>query len=340
MNTSARIAILVAVTTLASLFSLEARAESFMTVTPNPATTETSLLVTVTSDSFFCRLFDPVYLEGSVVVINATTFCDDPPPPEPPTTLYTLLPPLEAGIWEIQLNAADLPVNYPLGVIETVRVTVTDPRYGIKLEPHIATEDDEVIAHLQIFGTCPEFDTPEVSPGLIRIDGGEPEACVPFPPSILKHDLPLGKLEAGNYLVELHYRLNGTRRVAEHKLFIRPSGACVPSATTLCLNDGRFRVEASWTTGRASGSGHAIEETDETGAFSFFSADNIELMVKVLDGCATPLESFWVYAAGLTDVGVTLRVTDTVSGITRKYGSPTGSVFESITDTAAFSTCP
>ncbi len=36
----------------------------------------------------------------------------------------------------------------------------------------------------------------------------------------------------------------------------------------------------------------------------FFSLNDVELAVKVLDACETPFESFWGFAAGLTDVGV------------------------------------
>ena len=46
------------------------------------------------------------------------------------------------------------------------------------------------------------------------------------------------------------------------------------------------------------------------------------------------------YAAGLTDVKVTLRVADTVAGEVREYSSPMGTAFAPIQDTDAFDTCP
>jgi len=46
-----------------------------------------------------------------------------------------------------------------------------------------------------------------------------------------------------------------------------------------------------------------------------------------------------VFAAGLTDVEVTLTVTDTVSGQVRKYRSTLGKPFLPVQDTAAFATC-
>ena len=59
--------------------------------------------------------------------------------------------------------------------------------------------------------------------------------------------------------------------------------------------------------------GNAVEITPDTGYFWFFNQENVELLVKVLDGCMIT-DHWWVFAGGLTDVEVTLRVTDTQSG--------------------------
>jgi hypothetical protein len=116
----------------------------------------------------------------------------------------------------------------------------------------------------------------------------------------------------------------------------------VPTATSLCLGGGRFEVETSWRTGEGDeGAGQAVPLTDDTGYFWFFGADNVEVILKVLDACALEgFESFWVFAAGLSDVEVTVRVTDTVSGEVREYYNPLGTAFRPIQDTAAFETCP
>ena len=53
--------------------------------------------------------------------------------------------------------------------------------------------------------------------------------------------------------------------------------------------------------------------TGDTGGFWFFNPDNVELMVKVLDG--RPVNGYWwVFYAGLTDVEFTLTVTPTGGG--------------------------
>ncbi len=124
-------------------------------------------------------------------------------------------------------------------------------------------------------------------------------------------------------------------------VMVPDSGAtCFPSPTALCLNDDRFQVEVEWRDffGQA-GTGVGIELTDDTGTFWFFSPANVELVIKVLDGCFDPFNTFWVFAGGLTDVEVDVTVTDTLTGEVRTYGNTLGTAFTPIQDLAAFATC-
>jgi hypothetical protein len=114
---------------------------------------------------------------------------------------------------------------------------------------------------------------------------------------------------------------------------------CDPGAGHLCLQDGRFAVSATWRTADAEGVATPVPFGAGGGYFWFFNPANPELTVKVLDGCAA-FDRFWVFAAGLTNVEVELRVTDTVAGVARNYYSPAGATFQPIQDTAAFATCP
>jgi hypothetical protein len=115
---------------------------------------------------------------------------------------------------------------------------------------------------------------------------------------------------------------------------------CTPSATRLCLNDGRFAVEATFAAANgSSGDGKPVYLTADTGAFTFFNPQNLEILVKVLDACATPFDSFWVFAAGLTNVEVHLTVTDTATGATKNYDNALDHPFEAVQDTSAFETC-
>ncbi len=114
---------------------------------------------------------------------------------------------------------------------------------------------------------------------------------------------------------------------------------CVESATALCLNQNRFRVEVAWHSGIATGDGQAVKITPDTGYFWFFNPDNVEIIVKVLDSCGSSFDSFWFFGGGLTDVFATIRVTDTETNEEKIYQNPLGTPFEPIQDTAAFAAC-
>lgn len=117
-------------------------------------------------------------------------------------------------------------------------------------------------------------------------------------------------------------------------------GTCVPNATTLCLNGGRFRVRATFASPQGqTGTATAVSVTSDTGTFWFFTPNNREAIVKVLNGC-TFNQRYWVFAAGLTNVAVTMTVTDTATASVRTYTNPQGTPFAPIQDTSAFAACP
>lgn len=121
----------------------------------------------------------------------------------------------------------------------------------------------------------------------------------------------------------------------EHLRPLGQIGACVSNATTLCLNNNRFKVTARWNTGSASGNGQAQEMGSDSGRFWFFDEDNTELVVKVLDACAG-FEKHWVFVSGLTNVEVLIEVTDTETGEVRAYYNPRGEIFAPVQDVGAF----
>lgn len=113
------------------------------------------------------------------------------------------------------------------------------------------------------------------------------------------------------------------------------AGPCLPAPTRLCLRDGRFAVEATWKDfGGNTGVGSAVAFTGDTGYFWFFGADNVEVVLKVLDG--TPVNGkHWVFYGALSSVEYTLRVTDTATGAVRNYTNRSGNL-ASVADTGAF----
>lgn len=125
----------------------------------------------------------------------------------------------------------------------------------------------------------------------------------------------------------------------EQYINVTGSAGCVATSTAMCLNNDRFKVEATYQTGSGqSGQAQVVRLTSDTGYLWFFSSTNVEVVVKVLNACG--INGYWVFAGGLTDVRVTLTVTDTKSGAIKTYTNPLGTPFAPIQDTSAFSTCP
>jgi hypothetical protein len=112
---------------------------------------------------------------------------------------------------------------------------------------------------------------------------------------------------------------------------------CATGSDVLCLGPNhRFEARVAWknpATGET-GAGHSLPLTADTGAFWFFGDQNLELMVKVLDGTSVNLR-YWLYAGALSNVEYTLTVTDTLTGVERTYHNPAGQ-FASFADVTAF----
>ncbi|HKF44681.1 MAG TPA: CARDB domain-containing protein [Thermoanaerobaculia bacterium] len=157
-------------------------------------------------------------------------------------------------------------------------------------------------------------------------------------------DYPLGTLSAGTHTLRLVADSQGS--IAESneldneytKTFnvSAPAPVCVPNGTTLCLNAGRFRVQVTWRVPAqgTSGNGNAVSLTGDTGYMWFFTANNIELVIKVVDGRAVN-GKFWVFFGALSNVEFTITITDTLTGAVRTYFNPSGQL-ASVADTAAF----
>lgn len=120
-------------------------------------------------------------------------------------------------------------------------------------------------------------------------------------------------------------------------------GPCVPTANTLCIddqpNDGRFAIGVSYASASQSGKGTAIAlaplSVAEGGLFWFFSATNPEMLIKVINGCGVN-SSFWLFYAAATNVGLTVVVNDTESGVQKSYTNPLNTPASPVQDTSAF----
>ncbi|MEP6768091.1 MAG: S8 family serine peptidase [Acidobacteriota bacterium] len=113
-------------------------------------------------------------------------------------------------------------------------------------------------------------------------------------------------------------------------------GVCTADAAALCLNGGRFRVQAAWRApGLATGGvGRAVALTGDAGYFWFFSANNVELVVKLVDGRGFN-GRYWFFSGALSDVEYTMTVTDTATGAVKIYFN-SSETLASIADVSAF----
>ena len=130
----------------------------------------------------------------------------------------------------------------------------------------------------------------------------------------------------------LYAGLNGASVFQYGKPDLTP---CASGPYGMCLSNNRFRVIASWVTpdGR-SGPGMEMALTRDTGYFWFFSSDNVELIVKILDGTGVN-GHFWVFYGALSNVQYTITIRDTLTGIQKVYVNPQGNL-ASAADTTAF----
>ena len=111
---------------------------------------------------------------------------------------------------------------------------------------------------------------------------------------------------------------------------------CFEGPAGLCLNDERFQVTSAFMTVEGdSGIGQARAATADSGQFTFFDEDNVEIDIKVLDGCGVN-NHYWVFIAGLTDVEVDITVVDTLTAAEQTYNNPLGSAFVTVRDVEAF----
>lgn len=97
---------------------------------------------------------------------------------------------------------------------------------------------------------------------------------------------------------------------------------------------GRFEVRVRWSAQGQSSSGLGKKITEDTGYFYFFSPDNVELLIKVLDGRAIN-GHFWVFFGGLSNVAYDIEVRDRQTGQVKIYQNPAGQ-FASSADLEAF----
>lgn len=117
-------------------------------------------------------------------------------------------------------------------------------------------------------------------------------------------------------------------------------GVCEADGNTLCLDQNRFQVEVDYRVGGGALQSALVapDRTDDSGIFYFSNPNNLEFLVKMVNGCSLN-NRFWVYFAATTDLEFTMRVVDTAAGVTRTYNNAAGHPADAVTDSNAFATC-
>ncbi len=166
--------------------------------------------------------------------------------------------------------------------------------------------------------------------------GGEPAYI-----SSLQDPSPHRKL--GPNGIDSRYRALGIRAKF---LELAPPEPCEAGGNTLCIDDepddGRFEIETEFSTSQAgglSGFGQAVPLTalgiSRGGLMTFFSPDNPEMLIKVLDGCGINGHKWVFYTAG-TNVGLETTVIDTQTRRAAIYLNPDLEAAPPVQDLMAF----
>ena len=97
---------------------------------------------------------------------------------------------------------------------------------------------------------------------------------------------------------------------------------CNESSRRSCLQDGRFQVRAYYDHEENQNRSARVRDAlvgDAASLFYFFTFDNPELMVKVVDGCVLN-GRYWVFGSAATDLVYAVEVTDMATGQEKRYG--------------------
>lgn len=182
---------------------------------------------------------------------------------------------------------------------------------GILVSPSHPTTRDRV--ELTVVGTqmpkCPfGIQPPELDRGgpvfYIDVDAklppGLPDCGSPAP---FRRTFVLDPLPAGTYYAQV--RISGLPYGQSYEVF----QVVEPSEVLHLAENGRFQVNVSWRNPKdgTAGAGFAQRLADDSGAFWFFSPENVEVTIKILDG--RPVNGhWWVFIASMTDLEMDVTV--------------------------------
>ena len=179
---------------------------------------------------------------------------------------------------------------------------------GILVEPRHPTASDRIqLTAIGLPGQCrlsfgSLFYDP-ITESVVLPAQPAPECPRPDPQHSIYYPFDFGPLPAGLHYAEV--RIQGLPGFTRRELIeVRPT------LEQLDLGeDDRFQVRLRWSNPRdgSSGMGRAKRLGDDSGAFWFFSPENLEVTVKILDGRAVN-GHWWVFIASMTDLAFEVEI--------------------------------
>jgi len=261
------------------------------------------------------------------------------PGPPQPFAIHVDLGYLFPGHYTFRVASSEQPETYlasaQLHLFNALNLEITPAK-----EPPSDTAPFEF--RIAGYSSCGVLGEPTVHGTFIDVKYSDICPFLPADPAYSEQTFQVGPLPAGDYLIRAIESNPPVDGAAVRRIRVYDSTRCVPSPTVLCLNGDRFRVQATWKDFQGGeGVGHAVPlpERDDTGLLWFFNPANVELTVKVLDGCKVN-GHYWVFVSSGSTVEYEITVTDLDADQSRVYGNDSGDTPALIPDTTAFATCP
>jgi hypothetical protein len=170
-----------------------------------------------------------------------------------------------------------------------------------------------------------------------------PPNCPIIPVGVVEYTATaaVGPLAAGVYQFEVFEAAGGVFVLqGADSVEVKAAPACSATDTSLCLGGGRFEVTGEWTDfeghqGEARAMPDGFDGLGDWGVLWFFSTQNPEMLVKLIDACALN-GHHWVFLSPASTVEYTITVRDARTGAQRTYGNGLGQVPALTADTRAF----
>jgi hypothetical protein len=217
-----------------------------------------------------------------------------------------------------------------LAVMIVASAGAADAQQLLLVSPVLPTSADEI--RIEVATPLPCFtQSTAIDANQIILSTDSSNNCGPASPlsypSFFIADFLLQPLPPGSYTVVVF--TNG-QMTDSRPLLIQTA------SSTLSLLDRRFTVSVMWTNpvSRASATAAAVQVSDASGYFSFFSPEDIELTVKMIVG--GPVNgNFWFFLSSGTNLAFSITVIDTRTGTTHTYLNRAG-LNQNILDFASF----